>query len=64
MTCTKLKLLIVKSGMRQIAIAQELGISEGQFSKIVSGYAPLTDKIDAKLAEILGVKDEELYESP
>jgi len=44
-----LRVEIARKGVRQFAVAQRLGISEGQLSRLLTGRKPLTDEIAARI---------------
>lgn len=46
---TALRIEIEIAGLRQFVIAQRLGISEGQLSKLLSGRRPLGDELVEKI---------------
>lgn len=56
-----LKMRILKSGKRQIQIAQELGIPEPQLSKIVGGWVDPSEKLKKRIAKALACQVEEVF---
>lgn len=56
-----LRVAMVMSGKRQYEIARLTGLSESAISKILSNRRQATPKEMSKLAEVLGVRKEELF---
>jgi hypothetical protein len=48
-----LKAVIAKSGFDQVQVAYSLGMAEGYFSRILSGWIKPRPKLAAKLDELL-----------
>lgn len=46
---TTLRIAIQLSGLRQFVIAQRVGLSEGQLSKVLSGRRPLDPDLAARI---------------
>ena len=61
MTDFRLKRAILKSGMKQLAIAEKAGIEEVRFSRIVNGHIEPTKKEKYKIAEAMGVEQERIF---
>ncbi len=57
----ELKLTIIRKRRIQADLAQELNLSEGQFSRIVNGRLEADPKLKAKIAKKLGVTVEEIF---
>jgi plasmid maintenance system antidote protein VapI len=55
----EIKLVIVKSGCPQYAIAQELGVPESRLSKFIRGHGLLRPDQECRLLRILGLHLEE-----
>ena len=55
-THTALRIAIVAAGIRQYAIADRLGLSDGQLSKILSGRKPLTDELAQGIREAIAAE--------
>lgn len=45
----ELRVEIARRGVRQFAIAQRLGMSEGQLSRILTGRKPLTEELSERI---------------
>jgi transcriptional regulator with XRE-family HTH domain len=56
-----LRLAMVMSGKRQYEIAKLTGLSESAISKILANRRQVTPQEMAKLAEVLGTQQEELF---
>lgn len=50
---TALSVAIQIAGLRQYTIAQRVGLSEGQLSKILSGRRPLDDILAKKIRDAI-----------
>lgn len=57
----KVKKIILESGLKQSYIAQQLGIDQGQLSKKIYGHMMFSESERARLAEILGTTEKELF---
>jgi transcriptional regulator with XRE-family HTH domain len=44
-----LRVAIARTGVRQFVIAQKIGISEGQLSRLLTGRKPLTEEIAERI---------------
>ena len=56
-----LKMRILKSGKKQIALAHEIGVPEPVFSKIVNGWIRPKQSVKNKIAEALNCKPEDIF---
>ena len=56
-----LKARIYEAGLRQMEVADRVGISETALSLIVTGRRNANEKVKAKIAEVLGAEVEELF---
>jgi len=61
MLCSKLKLLLLERREPQYLIAVKVGLSESQFSRIVRGRRVPTSDERARIADVLGVREAELF---
>ena len=60
MSLSKLKLVRLQRGLRQWDVAQQVGVTESQLSKIETGRIPLSPGLAEKIAYILGVVPEDI----
>jgi plasmid maintenance system antidote protein VapI len=44
-----LRVEIARTGVRQFLVAQKIGVSEGQLSRLLTGRKPLTDDIAGRI---------------
>ncbi len=58
-----LKMRILESGKRQIQIAQEVGVPEPQFSKIVGGWINPPPEVKARVARVLKCEIDDIFPS-
>jgi transcriptional regulator with XRE-family HTH domain len=57
----KLKLLLMDRREPQYAVAVRVGLSESQFSRIVRGRRAATSDERARIADVLGVPEGEIF---
>ncbi|MGG3874861.1 helix-turn-helix transcriptional regulator [Brevibacillus laterosporus] len=62
MNC-RLKLILVERKIKQREFAKQIGIGEAHFSRIVTGTIIPTLDIAFRIAEALGLKVEDIWES-
>jgi plasmid maintenance system antidote protein VapI len=53
--------IIAEAGVKRRWVARHLGISYGYLNQIQYGHAPMTKPMRVKLAEYLGLPEEELF---
>jgi ribosome-binding protein aMBF1 (putative translation factor) len=60
---TKLKLALLEHGESQYAVARRLGVSETRLSRIVQGRLAPTPEERARLAEMLELDQDEVFQT-
>jgi transcriptional regulator with XRE-family HTH domain len=57
-----LKLQLFKTGMRQNRLAQQLGVDESILSKIVNGFREPSQEMRTRIANLLQIDEQWLFE--
>ncbi len=57
----KLKILMIKKGIKNVQMARDLGICDSRFSKMVNGWISIPDNLKPKIASYLGVPENEVF---
>jgi DNA-binding XRE family transcriptional regulator len=57
----ELKMQILRSGKRQVALAHEIGIAEPKMSKIVNGWIDPKNDLKQRIAEALNCEPQQIF---
>jgi transcriptional regulator with XRE-family HTH domain len=56
-----LKVVLMKKGLTQRALAFGSGVDEGRISKIIKGYERPTREVKKAIADFLEIKEQDLF---
>ncbi len=57
----RLKRAILRSGLKQLAIAERAGIDMVRLSKIVNGHIQPSEREKFKIAEAIGIEEQKIF---